>query len=276
MSKIAEHAQRFGDKPALIDGPTGERLTYAELNRRSLQCARLFLAEGLKFGDHIAVMTENVPETLIVAWAAMRSGLYLTPINWHLNADEAGYVVRDCMAKWLLISPGVGEVADELEAAIGPDVSRWILGPARGGYRSLEQMLDELSDAPLDEELEGELMFYSSGTTGRPKGILRELNRRPADSEPKALTELTRAMYGFSENTVYLCPAPLYHAAPIAWSMVVQRRGGTVVLMRRFDPVDAVMCVSHTLPGRTREVHLTFPLRFSWGTITMSSTTMAC
>ena len=260
MSKIAEHARNFGDKPALIDGSTGIRLTYAELDRRSIQCARLFKAEGLQFGDHIAVMTENVPETLVVAWAAMRSGLYLTPINWHLNADEAGYVVRDCQAKRLLISPGVGEVADALDAAIAPHVSRWTLGAARSGYRSLTEQLDDLPVVALaeDEELEGELMFYSSGTTGRPKGILRDLKPRPTDGDPHPLTELTRALYGFSEDTVYLCPAPLYHAAPLAWSMVVQRLGGTVVLMRRFDPVDALRLIEQYAIDRVQMVPTMF------------------
>ena len=101
-------------------------------------------------------------------------------------------------------------------------------------------------------------MFYSSGTTGRPKGILREIRRRPTDSEPHPLTELTRAMYGFSVDTVYLCPAPLYHTAPIAWSMVVQRLGGTVVLMRRFDAVEALQLIERHAVDRMQVVPTMF------------------
>lgn len=243
MSQLKDHAQSQPEKVALIDAESGAQLTYGELNRRSVQCVRLFEAEGLRFGDHIAVMTENLPQALVVAWAAMRSGLYLTPINWHLNAEEAGYVVNDCLAKWLVISAGVGAAADELDAAVDPGVSRWTLGGSRGSYQSLDEGLDRMSDAPLAEELDGQLMFYSSGTTGRPKGIVRELQRTPAGSEPHPLTDLMCALYGFSPDTVYLCPAPLYHAAPLAWSMAVLRLGGTVVLMRRFDAEQALALI---------------------------------
>ncbi len=258
MSRIAEHAAAGGDRIALVDAETGATMSYDELNRRSIRCARLLREEGLGFGDHIAVMAENLPDVLVVAWAALRSGLYLTPINWHLTADEAAYVVNDCMAKWLLISPGVGAVAAELDAGIDPAVRRWTLGPASGGYRALEDGLAEMSDAPLEEELEGELMFYSSGTTGRPKGILRALARRPADSEPNGLTQLMAGLYGFSADTVYLCPAPLYHAAPLAWSLSVQRLGGTVVLMRRFDPETALALIERYRVNRGQFVPTMF------------------
>ncbi len=258
MSRIADLAAAGGDRIALVDAETGATMSYDELNRRSIRCARLLREEGLTFGDHIAVMAENLPDVLVVAWAALRSGLYLTPINWHLTADEAAYVVNDCMAKWLLISPGVGEVAAELDAEIGPSVRRWTLGPASGRYRALEDGLAELSDAPLEEELEGDLMFYSSGTTGRPKGILRPLLRRPTDSEPNGLTQLMTGLYGFSADTVYLCPAPLYHAAPIAWSLSVQRLGGTVVLMRRFDAEKALALIERYRVNRAQFVPTMF------------------
>ncbi|MEM7019908.1 MAG: acyl-CoA synthetase [Pseudomonadota bacterium] len=235
MSKIAEHAVAFPDKAALIDAVTGTEITYAELELRSRQCTHLFAAEGLVFGDHIAVMTENVLEAMVVAWAAMRSGLYLTPINWHLNADEAGYVVQDCMAKWLLISPGVGAVAEELDQSLDTNISRWTTGPAMGAYRDLNARLNEMGDVPLEEELQGAIMFYSSGTTGRPKGILRALERRPTDSEDNPMGALLGMLYGFTPDSIYLCPAPLYHAAPLMWSMAIHALGATIVVMRKFD-----------------------------------------
>ncbi|MFW6092908.1 MAG: acyl-CoA synthetase [Pseudomonadota bacterium] len=258
MSKLAEHGAQQGDKPALIDAETDTVMTFAELDRRSVRCARLLRSEGLAFGDHIAVMTENLPDTLVVAWAALRSGLYLTPVNWHLTADEARYIVEDCMAKWLLISPGVGEVAAELDAALDAGVSRWTLGGPHGRFRSLEEGLAAMSDEPLEEELQGELMFYSSGTTGRPKGILRPLEPRAADSEPNPLGLLMAGLYGFDENTVYLCPAPLYHAAPLAWSLAVQRLGGTVVLMRRFDAARALEYIDRYRVNRAQFVPTMF------------------
>ena len=243
MSALAEHAQSFADKPAIIDGEDGAVVTFDELNRRAIRCARLFQRDGLEFGDHIAVMAENLPDVLAVAWAALRSGLYLTPVNWHLTADEAAYVVSDCMAKWLLISPGVGDVAEELDVDLDRSVHRYTLGASSGSYLSLDAALASQSEQPLEEELEGDIMFYSSGTTGRPKGILRPLRRRATDSEPNPLTQLMAGVYGFSERTTYLCPAPLYHAAPLAWSLGVQRLGGTVVLMRRFDAAKALSLI---------------------------------
>lgn len=258
MTDINRHAEARPDKAALIDADSGSVITYAELNSRSIQCARLFAEEGLGFGDHIAVMAENLPETLIVAWAAFRSGLYVTPVNWHLTADEAGYVIRDCMAKLLVISPAVGEVAKALGETIPGKVSRWIIGPATGNYRSLLPKLDEFSDQALAEELQGAMMFYSSGTTGRPKGILRDLARVPTDSSTDALLSLVQGLYRFSSDTVYLCPAPLYHAAPIAWTMAVHRLGGTVVLMRRFDAALALELIERYRVNRAQFVPTMF------------------
>src|SRR5690606_30494741 len=137
-------------------------------------------------------------------------------------------------------------------------VRRWTIGPTAGAYRSLDEALAGECDAPLDEELEGDLMFYSSGTTGRPKGILRPLKRRPADSEPNPFSKLMARFYGFSEDTTYLCPAPLYHAAPLAWTLSVQRLGGTVVLMRRFDPVKALELIERYRVNRAQFVPTMF------------------
>jgi long-chain acyl-CoA synthetase len=237
------HARDTSGKDAIIVAETGATTTYEELNRKSIQCARFFSEQGLAFGDHIALMVENLPEALIVSWAAFRCGLYVTPVNWHLKAEEAAYVVNDCMAKLVVISPGLASIADELDQSIAPDVARWALGSDIGNYRFLEAAWDACSAQPLQEELQGTMMYYSSGTTGKPKGILNPLERHATDSRPDPLWPLLKGLYNFSADTVYLCPAPLYHAAPIAWSMAVLRLGGTVVLMRNFDAHQALQAI---------------------------------
>lgn len=235
-SRLVQLAAERPDDIALIFPALERTLSFAELERASRAAANLMHEAGLRFGDHIAVMTENLPETLIATFAALRSGLYVTPVNWHLTADEAEYVIRDCMAKWLLVSPGVGEVADLLDQRLDADVVRFTTGPATGGYANLPSALGEVPDEPLAAELQGAIMFYSSGTTGRPKGILRALERVPADSTPDPLGMLLAGLYGFTSESTYLSPAPLYHAAPLAWTCAALRLGSRAVVMDRFDP----------------------------------------
>ena len=165
---LTELAREYGDKPAVIMGESGESLSYAELERQSNKVAHLFRSRGLRPGDHIAVLMENRPEFFPVVWAAQRSGLFYTPVNWHLSAAEGYY------------------------------------------------------------------MLYSSGTTGQPKGILPELTGQPFGTGLN-IDHTMKNVFGFSPATVYLCPGPLYHGAPIGWSLGTIRNGGTVVVMERFD-----------------------------------------
>lgn len=246
------------DKTALIEARSGRTWTFAQLNDASIRCARLFAHQGLGFGDHIAVMTENLAENLIVTSAARRSGLYLTPINWHLSADEAEYVIRDCAAKWLLVSPGVGEVLHTLSASLPAEVNLWTTGEATGRFESLSVGMAECSSAPLDEELDGAYMFYSSGTTGKPKGIFRPIERQLAGSQPDYLAQLLEAMWGWSSDTVYLCPAPLYHAAPLAWSMMTIEMGAAVVLMDKFDALESLSLIERYQINRIQVVPTMF------------------
>ncbi|MDG1386895.1 MAG: acyl-CoA synthetase [Halioglobus sp.] len=257
-TSLSFHARSTPEKAAIIVAESGAITTYEELNRKSIQCARLFAEQGLGFGDHIALMVENLPEALVVAWAAFRSGLYVTPVNWHLKADEAAYVVNDSMAKLVVISPGVEAITTELDQCISPEVGRWSLGGSVGAYRSLEKAWEACSGEPLEEEWQGTMMFYSSGTTGKPKGILNPLERHSTDSEPDPLWPLIKGLYGFSEETVYLCPTPLYHAAPIAWSMTTLRLGGTVVLMQKFDARQALQSIERFRVNRAQFVPTMF------------------
>src|SRR4051812_27052753 len=228
---------------------SGETVTYREMDARSKRLAQLLHAHGLRPGDHVAVMLENHPRYFEVFWAAMRSGLYLTPINWHLNADEAGYIVEDCGASVFVTSAAVADVAAQLEPRLGGVQLRLMMDGAVTGFTPYEDAIASQPAEPLADEVEGAVMFYSSGTTGRPKGIERPLTGAKWGASPVVIG----ALYGFDADTVYLCPAPLYHAAPLAYSMGAQRVGGTVVVMEKFDAADALRLVE-----RHRVTHAQF------------------
>ncbi len=232
----APHAQQHPDKPAYVMASTGRVVTYRELDDRSNQLAQLFAARGLGFGDHVAIFMENTDRYLEVVWAAQRSGLYFTPINYHFNAEEVAYIVENCDASAFVTSVGLAEVAnavaDLLPAAVE---TRLVVGGTLAGYEPYEEAIAAYPAEPLAEELEGHAMMYSSGTTGRPKGIKYLLERKPVGNPTAALAGF-QATYGIDADTVYLSPAPLYHAAPLQFCIGVTRFGGTDVILEHFDP----------------------------------------
>jgi fatty-acyl-CoA synthase len=237
------HAQTSPAKAAAISARTGEVVTYAELDERSNRLAQLLWSEGLRRGDHIAVFLENHLRYFEVAWAAYRSGLYLTTINRYLTAPEASYIADDCGARVLVSSRALHEVAAEIPAQ-APGCRRFLVvdGPPEGAsdrFESYEQALDEHAPEPLDDEPLGELMLYSSGTTGRPKGIKRPLSSRQV-SQGLAMTAVMKSLFLMDADSVYLSPAPLYHSAPIGFCTAVQSLGGTVVMMDRFDALEGL------------------------------------
>jgi acyl-CoA synthetase (AMP-forming)/AMP-acid ligase II len=225
------------DAPAVIMADSGEVVSYAELDDRSKRLGQLLYAAGLRPGGHIAVMLENHPRYFEVFWGALRAGLYITPINWHLKAEEAGYIIEDCGATAVVTSHALAEVASQLEPHLAHASVRLMMDGTVSGYDSYEEAIAAHPAEPLAHEIEGTYMFYSSGTTGRPKGIKPRVQPQPFGSGGGALITLIRHMYGFTADTVYLCPAPLYHAAPLGWSTTAQRLGATVVVMEKFDPV---------------------------------------
>jgi len=235
-------AQETPDKPAAIDSGTGARLTFAELDARSNQLARWLRGQGLDAGDHIALFMENDLRFFEVSWAAFRSGLYLTCINRYLTAEEAAYIIEDSASRVVIASRARAEVAAELPA-LCPRVERLLMtGGTIEGWGSLEEAVADQPVTPLEHEPAGESMLYSSGTTGRPKGIKRPLTGESI-REGTRLTPALQTLYGFDDSTVYLCPAPLYHAAPFAFSIGAQSLGGTVIMMPRFDARDALRAI---------------------------------
>ena len=237
------HARRTPDKPAYRMGASGEVVTYAELDAASNRLAQLLHARGLRFGDHVALCVENSPRFLEICWAAQRSGLTYTPINSHLTGEEIAYIVGDCDAKAFITSAAHATTADALLARLPETVrTRLVIGGALAGCERYEEAVAAHPATPLAEEIEGSPMLYSSGTTGRPKGIAHA-HPRIAVGTPLPTVDGFARLYGFAADTVYLSPAPLYHAAPLHFCMNVQRLGGTVVVMERFDPRHALALI---------------------------------
>ena len=239
-------------KPAVVTADGSRQVTYGELEARSRQVARLLASLGVGVGDHVAIMLANRPEYFEIAWGAQRAGTYWTPVNWHLTAEEAAYIVADCGASVVFASPETAEAAarlpgvrvlvtgDRAKAAAGSDPSDAPSQP--GGLASYEAAIAGLSTEPIAAEVEGSTVFYSSGTTGRPKGIKRAAEFPPFGTG-LALDTVMNLVYGFGPDSVYLCPGPLYHAAPLGFSMGTHRNGGTVVLMDRFDPSGSLRAI---------------------------------
>ena len=236
------HGATTPDKPALIVAETGETVSFAALDRRSNRAAQLFRAQGLSAGDTIALFVENVPEFYDIVWGAQRSGLFFVCISTKLTAPEVAYIVGDSGAKLVVASAGLGAVAAQLAGDLG-DTRLFALGGDIAGWKRWEEAVDAMPDTPIADERAGADMLYSSGTTGRPKGVRVALPEDPNIAAPSVLAMLARGLYGIGPDTIYLSPAPLYHAAPLRWSMTVQRLGGTVVMMQHFDPLTALAAI---------------------------------
>ncbi|MEU8356454.1 AMP-binding protein [Nonomuraea sp. NPDC048882] len=223
------------DKPAVIMAGSGRVVTYRELDEESNRLAHLFRSAGLRPGDHIAFMLANHPLFLVVAWAAHRAGLYYTPVSSRLQTDELAYIVGNCGARVFISSADLAGVATSITAATPGVELRLMLDGVADGFASYEEAVAGQPVTPIEDECTGVDMLYSSGTTGRPKGVKLVSSHGPLD-EPGMLFKLIQGLFAPSAESVYLSPAPLYHAAPLRYSLTFQRLGATVVVMERFDP----------------------------------------
>lgn len=221
---------------ALIMADSGDVVTYGELDRKSAQLSRVWRRAGLTTGDGVALLSENTPWYHEVYWAAIRSGLYLTPINRHLGAEEVAYIVDDCGAKAIVTSHQFAGLAATASDDHPVCAHRLVVGGDVDGFASYETALAAESAESPEDQPRGGLMCYSSGTTGRPKGIRRALSGKQIDDPTlTASIDVFVNVYGMDTTTRYLSPAPLYHAAPLAWTAAVQSVGGTTVIMETFD-----------------------------------------
>lgn len=235
-------ANVFPGKAAAVDSATGAVRTYGELNDRSNRLAQFLRDKGLRRGDHVSIFMENNLAYFDVIWAALRSGLYLTSINRYLTAEEAAYIVDNSESSVLIASRAVAEVASQLPPATPNCETHLMADGAVDGFEDFEKAIAAYPAEPLAEEPAGGFMLYSSGTTGRPKGIWRPLPETSI-AEPAPNIGLLSAVWAMDSDTVYLSPAPLYHAAPMGFCQGVQTLGGTVVVMPRFDPVLALQAI---------------------------------
>ncbi len=256
------HAQQRPNAVAIIMASSGEVVTYAELEERANRGAQLFRALGLRTGDSIAIWMPNNAHYLEICWAAQRSGLYYTPISTHLSLAEAAYIINDSEASLLLASPdlpGVEEIfaannqaqpssdfktqlSPDLKNQLSPDLKIFLLNEARGVAKHWLHEVAAMSCEPISDGSAGQNMMYSSGTTGKPKGIQLPLSGAPADA-PLPFVATLREKYFVTADTVFFIPAPLYHAAPLICAMTTQSIGGTVVINEQFEPTDFLAAI---------------------------------
>ena len=232
-----KHALLRPLQPAFIMAGTGETVTYAELEARCNRLAHLFRNRGLKRLDHYAIFMENNSRYLETCGAGERSGLYYTCVNSYLTPSELAYIVNNSESRVLITSVAKLDVAREalkecpkVELCIvadGPGESERIVG--------LQEVTAGLPKTPIGDEYIGTAMLYSSGTTGRPKGILRPLPEQPPEPQ-LPMFDFLQKLWQYREGMIYLSPAPLYHAAPQAAVNLTIRSGGTAIIMESFDP----------------------------------------
>ncbi|NUU25155.1 MAG: acyl-CoA synthetase, partial [Streptomycetaceae bacterium] len=252
------YARTTPDMPAVVMTGSGRAITYRELDENSARLARLLHDAGLRRGDVLAMLSDNNVHCYEVYWAAMRSGLYLTAVNHHLSADEAAYIVNDCGARAIVVSGGVGSLAQAV-AAVTPGVGIRLAydGPV-AGHGDYEDALKAASAARLPAQPAGADMLYSSGTTGRPKGVRAELPDREVDDPGNTMVAVFGAIYGFDGDARYLSPAPVYHAAPLRYGGLVHATGGTVLMMEHFDAEKALAAIEKYRATHTQWVPTMF------------------
>ena len=220
--------------------PSGRTLSFAEYEAAANQVAHVLRESGLRKGDHMAIFMENHPAMLLAEAGAERTGLYFTPVNSYLAAEEVAYVVNDSRSRVVVTSTAKAEVSAQLPA-LCPDVERFIMvdttnsGHVVDGYESWDDTVGaQRTDHVPDEQL-GAPMMYSSGTTGRPKGILRPMfDLHPSETSIGVLG--IAGLWRLREGMVYLSPAPLYHTAPQVSVAIALRMKSTVIVMEHFDP----------------------------------------
>lgn len=236
-------AETYPHKAAVVMGDSGDIMTYEALDTLSNQVAQLLRSLGIQKGDHIGLMLENRLEFLAICWGAQRAGVIYTPLSTSLKRDEAVYILNNSGARLFLASAAVAEVAQAARAALGDGIEHYLMMDAvYEGFESWEEAVTAQPTSPIDDQANGVAMLYSSGTTGQPKGVFVP----PEDDDvhtPHALAGSLGVAFGFGEETVYLSPAPLYHAAPLHYSMLALYQGGTVVVMKQFEAEQALKLI---------------------------------
>ncbi len=224
------------DRPAVVMAGSGWVQTYAELDAAANRLSRVLHDAGLRPGDHVTLCMENNPHYLEALWGCRYAGVIYTACSSRLTAAELAYIVNDCGARVFIASAAVGEqAAGIVESTPGVEL-RLVLDGDLPGHDRYEDALAAQPATPLPDRMAGTDMLYSSGTTGHPKGVVSDYTPQPLETTGGSIHGLMQMLFGFAAGDVYLCPAPLYHAAPLKFTMAVHASGGTAVVMEYFSP----------------------------------------
>jgi long-chain acyl-CoA synthetase len=230
------HLAAHADKPAVIMGGSGFTQTFGELDAAANRLSRLLRSAGLGPGDHIAICMENHDRYLEVVWGCHYAGLIYTCASSRLQSGELDYIVNDCGARAFITSTYMADQAGELLTSTPRVELRLMLDGTVDGYESYEHAVAAQSPEPLDEpRIAGSDMLYSSGTTGRPKGVTGPFVEEPLETANGGVVPLLQMLFGVDDTKTYLSPAPFYHAAPLRFCLAVHALGATIVAMEQFD-----------------------------------------
>ncbi|MEV6909594.1 acyl-CoA synthetase [Amycolatopsis sp. NPDC051071] len=249
------------EKVALVD-PDGRSIGYGDLAAKANAYARGLQALGLEAGDVVVVLQPNGDELVAAYFAAIQSGLYIVVVNWHLVAPEVAYILADSGAKAFLAHERFADVAIAAADEAGiPERGRFAVGDVTG-FRRIEELGSGEGDGRPGRRTAGSPMLYTSGTTGRPKGVRRPLTGADPDSVPGASTWFF-GIFGLAphDNHVHLCGSPLYHTAVLNFVAISLQLGHPAVLMDRWDAEDMLRLIdrhrvthSHMVPTQFRRL----------------------
>ena len=236
---IADHAITAAASPALIMSDGGV-IPFGELYAKSQRVAAVLRSAGLRRGDGVALVLPNRPEFFDITWGCQLSGLYYTAVNIHFTPDEVAYVIDDSDAKAVFVDASMRDLAEHLRSSTaGVHI---VVGGSLAGWQSYDDAVARAGDAPPPSD--GSEMLYSSGTTGRPKAVRRPLPTDGNGSWAQSVLEMALThKYDMSSASVYLSPAPLYHAAGVNYTMAVNRVGAAAIIMRKFDAEDVLRLI---------------------------------
>ncbi|XEX98858.1 AMP-binding protein (plasmid) [Tistrella bauzanensis] len=236
------HALAQPDRPAVIVADTGETLSYGDMIRGANRLANLFVGLGLRPGDCVAFCLENHIRYGELVWAAKAAGLYYVCIARQSGVDDLRYVLTNCGARVFIASAAVADTAVAASRDL-PGLMAFMIDGEAPGFASYEAAVAGQDDQPVEDRSRGASMLYSSGTTGRPKGIRHPLQPVSPHVAPPRHRQMVET-YGFGEGMVLLNPGPLYHTGPLRFMMHAQRAGGTVIVFRKFDAEAVLRAIS--------------------------------
>ncbi len=254
-----QFAQKNPDALALV-GPNGKEWSRGELLAECNKISNSLYELGLRRGDVVATMLPNSAEFIAVYLACAQSGYYMVPINWHLAGPEVAYILKDSGAKAFFASSDDFEIANACQKAVEevdfPKGGRICIGGALEGFMPYSRFIEDASDAMPAERSPGNVMNYTSGTTGKPKGVKRELPEGEPD-EIAGMYAMVYFLYGImpEDNNVHLCGSPLYHTAVLVYTQAALHMGHAAIIMNKWLPEDMLKLIekyqvttSHMVP----------------------------